>query len=75
MDTTTLIYDTLEGLSSAKPQQHAQIRQNLYNHLDLSFEKQVALYSSVLGPASAGRLTDLDSAVMSARKIVGLENN
>ena len=27
MDTTTLIYDTLEGLSSAKPQQHAQIRQ------------------------------------------------
>ena len=75
MDTTTLIYDTLEGLSSAKPQQHAQIRQNLYNHLDLSFEKQLALYSSVLGPASAGRLTDLDSAVMSARKIVGLDDN
>lgn len=49
MDTTTLIYDTLEGLSSAKPQQHAQIRQNLYNQLDLSFEKQLALYSSVLG--------------------------
>ncbi|MFA0520135.1 PAS factor family protein, partial [Vibrio sp. 10N.222.55.E8] len=41
----------------------------------LSFEKQLALYSSVLGPASAGRLTNLDSAVMSACKIVGLENN
>ncbi|WP_222434354.1 PAS factor family protein, partial [Vibrio cyclitrophicus] len=30
MDTTALIYDTLEGLSNAETQQHAQIRQNLY---------------------------------------------
>ncbi|MDA0145521.1 MAG: PAS factor family protein [Vibrio toranzoniae] len=73
MDTTALIYDTLEGLSNAEPQQHAQIRQNLYNQLDLSFEKQLALYSNVLGPASAGRITDLESAAISASKNLGLK--
>ncbi|MDK9738200.1 PAS factor family protein [Vibrio sp. D404a] len=71
MDKSTLIYNTLEGLSSAEPQQLAQIRQDLYNQLGLTFEQQTALYTSVLGPAGAGKLTDLDNAVLSACKIVG----
>lgn len=71
MDTTTLIYNTLEELSSAKPQQHAQIRQSLYNQLDLSFEKQLVLYSNYLGPASAGRISDIESAAIAASKTLG----
>ncbi|MGB1974512.1 MAG: PAS factor family protein [Vibrio toranzoniae] len=71
MDTTTLIYNTLEELSSAEPQQHAQIRQNLYNQLNLSFEKQLALYSNYLGPASAGRISDIKNAAITASKNLG----
>ncbi|MEK6215493.1 MAG: PAS factor family protein, partial [Vibrio fluvialis] len=52
----TLIYETLISLASQEPEQHAQIRQNLYEQLDLPFDKQLALYSCALGPASSGKL-------------------
>lgn len=45
----TLIYDTLISLASQEPEQHARIRQNLYEQLDLPFDKQLALYSCALG--------------------------
>ncbi|MGF1753360.1 PAS factor family protein [Vibrio makurazakiensis] len=70
--TATLIYDTLTSLSSGQPEEYAEIRQNLYNHLDLSFDKQLALYSNVLGPVSSGKVTDFDSAVIDAYKIMEL---
>lgn len=73
MDTTSLIYDTLRNLTNAEPDQYAQIRQNLYDQLDLPFDKKFALYSSVLGPFGAGRLESLDKAVTKACKI--LEDN
>ncbi len=52
----TLIYETLISLVSQEPEQHAKIRQHLYEQLDLSFEQQLALYSCALGPASSGKL-------------------
>ena len=51
-----LIYDTLIDLSNNAPEQHAQIRQNLYDQLDLPLDKQRSLYSNALGPASSGIL-------------------
>ncbi len=51
-----LIYDTLVSLASQEPEQHAQIRQSLYEKLDLPFEKQLILYTCALGPASSGKL-------------------
>ncbi|MCG3761047.1 PAS factor family protein [Vibrio cincinnatiensis] len=52
----TLIYDTVINLANQAPEQHAETRQQLYNRLALPFEKQLALYSCVLGPASSGKL-------------------
>jgi len=68
MNRTTLIYETLEEILNAEPHKHAQIRQNLYNQLDLSFEKQLVLYSNFLGPTSAGRITDIKKAAIAANK-------
>ncbi|PSU73348.1 secretion protein [Photobacterium phosphoreum] len=51
-----LIYNTLVDLSNNAPEQHAKIRQNLYNQLDLPLNKQRSLYSNALGPASSGML-------------------
>lgn len=70
MDTTSLIYDTLTNLASAEPTQCAQIRQKLYDELNLPFDKKFALYSGVLGPVSAGRIDDLNEAVNKARAIL-----
>ncbi|ELJ8502019.1 TPA: secretion protein, partial [Vibrio cholerae] len=47
--------------------------QLLYEQLDLSFEKQLALYSCVLGPASSGKLEnsrDFTKAIDSAIRII-----
>ena len=52
----TLIYDTLVNLANKEPEHHAKIRQNLYEKLDLTFDKQLALYACALGPASSGKL-------------------
>ncbi|NAX29110.1 secretion protein, partial [Vibrio sp. V37_P2S8PM304] len=57
----TLIYETLIRLTSQEPEQHAQIRQNLYEQLDLPFDKQLALYACALGPASSGKLESSQS--------------
>ncbi len=54
--TRAIIYSTLQHLIENDPEQHAQIRQTLYEQLSLPFEKQLALYNHILGPASAGRL-------------------
>ncbi|MGY0615942.1 PAS factor family protein [Vibrio sp. FJH11] len=51
-----LIYDTLVSLASQEPELHAQIRQSLYEQLDLPFDKQLVLYNCALGPASSGKL-------------------
>ncbi len=51
-----LIYETLVNLTNQAPEQHATIRQNLYEQLDLPFNKQLALYAGALGPASSGKL-------------------
>ncbi|MDF2152114.1 PAS factor family protein [Vibrio sp. CAU 1672] len=71
--TTTLIYDTLQNLASQEPEQHAKIRQNLYDHLDLPFDKQLALYTSVLAPVGSGKIEDnqgISNAVDTAIKIL-----
>ncbi|CAM2880395.1 PAS factor family protein [Vibrio mytili] len=52
----SLIHDTIVRLRNQEPEQHAETRQNLYDQLDLPFEKQLALYNSALGPASSGKL-------------------
>ncbi len=70
MDTASLIYDTLTNLTTAEPEQCAQIRQQLYDQLDLPFDKKFALYSGVLGPISAGRLENLDDAMIKAQNIL-----
>lgn len=57
MNTTTLIHDTLKRLAAHAPEQHAQIRQALYEHLSLPFNKQLDLYVNVLGPISSGKIT------------------
>lgn len=57
-----LIYDTLVSLANQEPEQHAQIRQHLYEQLDLPFKKQLVLYTCALGPAGSGKL-DNDEAL------------
>ncbi|AXT72978.1 PAS factor family protein [Vibrio natriegens] len=54
--TRDIIYSTLQNLIENAPEQHARIRQTLYEQLKLPFEKQLALYNNILGPVSAGRL-------------------
>lgn len=69
----TVIYDTLKNLADQAPEQHAQIRQSLYDQLDLSFGKQIELYTNVLAPASSGKLEksqDFDNAVETALKVL-----
>ncbi|AXY01663.1 MULTISPECIES: PAS factor family protein [Vibrio] len=51
-----LIYDTLVSLANQEPEQHAKIRQNLYDQLNLPFDKQLALFACALGPAGSGKL-------------------
>ncbi|WP_117235003.1 PAS factor family protein [Vibrio maerlii] len=55
MNTTTLIQETLQRLVSQAPEHHANIRQALYDHLNLPLNKQLRLYTSALGPASSGK--------------------
>ncbi|MGR5542957.1 PAS factor family protein, partial [Vibrio campbellii] len=43
---TTLMYDTLKNLSDHEHRDHAEIRQTLYDRLELSREQQLALYSN-----------------------------
>lgn len=71
MDTTSLINDTLSHLAKAEPTQCAQIRQRLYDELNLPFDKKFALYSNVLGPVSAGKLDNLNDAATRALAILG----
>ncbi|MFI3275901.1 PAS factor family protein [Vibrio sp.] len=59
--TTTLIYDTLKGLAAQDPEQHAEIRQRLYEQLSLPFNQQLSLYANVLGPISSGKLSGCDN--------------
>ncbi len=77
MDTTTsLIYDTLLDLTQQEPKCHAQIRQKLYDQLNLPFEKQIALYTHILAPASSGKFedsSDIDSALDRAVKVLGIQ--
>ncbi|OCH18923.1 hypothetical protein A6E05_00810 [Aliivibrio sp. 1S165] len=75
MDTTSLVYDTLTDLTNADPAQYAQIRQKLYDQLNLPFDKKFALYSSVLGPVGAGRLENLDNAMTKACDILKDKTN
>lgn len=59
--TTTLVYDTLKSLAAHDPEQHAEIRQRLYEQLSLPFNKQLSLYANVLGPISSGKLAGCDN--------------
>ncbi|MBF4258875.1 secretion protein [Vibrio anguillarum] len=68
-----LIYETLISLANQDPEQHAKIRENLYEQLGLPLDKQLALYSRALGPASSGKLENdqaLNNAVESAIKLL-----
>lgn len=74
----TLIYDTLIDLSNNAPEQHAEIRQNLYDQLDLPLNKQRDLYSNALGPASSGKLetsSDFDNALNIAVRALEIPEN
>ncbi|AEX21833.1 MULTISPECIES: PAS factor family protein [Vibrio] len=69
-----LIYDTLVSLANQEPEQHAKIRQDLYEQLDLPFDKQLILYTCALGPASSGKLDNseaLNNTVESVIKLLG----
>lgn len=68
-----LIYQTLVSLSNNTPEEHAQIRQHLYEELDLPFNKQADLYANVLGPAGSGKFEDdqaMNAAVESAIRLL-----
>jgi hypothetical protein len=68
-----LIYQTLVSLSNKMPEEHAEIRQNLYEQLDLPFNKQADLFASVLGPAGSGKFEDehaMNAAVESAIRLL-----
>ncbi len=67
-----LIYDTLLSLASQEPEQHAQIRQSLYEQLDLPFDKQLVLYNCALGPASSGKLGNSEVLNKAAEAVVKL---
>ncbi|MCE7728896.1 PAS factor family protein [Vibrio campbellii] len=69
----TVIHDTLLRLSTAPEESHVQIQQELYNTLKLPFEKQLTLYTHVLGPVSSGQLSSSNSltrAVGDAERII-----
>jgi hypothetical protein len=51
-----LVFDSSMHLCKNTPEQHAQIRQELYQQLNLPFSKQLTLYTKVLGPVSSGKL-------------------
>ncbi|MGP8304867.1 PAS factor family protein [Vibrio sp. YIC-376] len=67
-----LIYDTLVSLASQEPELHAQIRQNLYEQLDLPFDKQLVLYNCALGPASSGKLDNNEALNNTVETVVKL---
>ena len=72
---STLIHDTLLNLTTHEPEQHAAIRQSLYDQLDLPFEKQLVLYTCALAPASSGKLEgsqDINRAVSSVVKLLAM---
>ena len=52
----SLVYDSSIRLYENSPEHHAQIRQGLYEQLDLPFNKQLMLYTNLLGPVSSGKL-------------------
>ena len=52
----SLVFDSSIRLYNNAPERHAQIRQRLYEQLALPFEKQLTLYTHVLGPVSSGKL-------------------
>ncbi|MGR5069376.1 MULTISPECIES: PAS factor family protein [Vibrio] len=71
--TTILVYDTLMDLTKTAPDEHAKIRQNLYDQLNLPFNKQLTLYAQVLAPASSGKLedsSDIDNALSIAMRVI-----
>ncbi|WP_332421073.1 PAS factor family protein [Vibrio metschnikovii] len=67
-----LIYETLIKLASKDPEQHAQIRQNLYDHFGLPFEKQLTLYSQALGPAGSGKLENEQAMSNAVENVIKL---
>ncbi|MGR5284164.1 PAS factor family protein [Vibrio maritimus] len=70
-----LIYQTLVSLSNKMPEEHAEIRQNLYEQLDLPFNKQADLFASVLGPAGSGKFEDentINAAVENALELLAV---
>jgi hypothetical protein len=67
-----LIYETLVSLSNQDPEQHAQIRQSLYDQLGLPLDKQLTLYSEALGPASSGKLADNQAMNNAAENVIQL---
>ncbi|WP_295891773.1 PAS factor family protein [uncultured Vibrio sp.] len=52
----SLVYDSSMRLFENSPEHHAQIRQGLYEQLNLPFGKQLTLYSNLLGPICSGKL-------------------
>ncbi|BDR13480.1 MULTISPECIES: PAS factor family protein [Vibrio] len=67
-----LIYDTLVSLASQEPEQHAKIRQDLYEQLDLPFDKQLILYTCALGPASSGKLDNSEALNNTVESVIKL---
>lgn len=67
-----LIYDTLVSLANQKPEQHAKIRQDLYEQLDLPFDKQLILYTCALGPASSGKLDNSEALNNTVESVIKL---
>lgn len=67
-----LIYDTLVSLANQDPQRHAQIRQNLYEQLELPFDQQLILYACALGPASSGKLSNEEALHNTVEEVVKL---
>lgn len=64
MNTTkTFIYNTLKKLSEDHLENHAQIRQSLYEELSLPFNQQIDLYTNVLAPISSGRCENMEKAL------------
>ncbi len=68
--TTEVISQALNDLSTQPLEQHAQIRQALYEQLNLNQSQQFALFSKVLGPVSSGKLMDYDKGLHNALSIV-----
>ncbi len=68
----TIIYEALVSLANQAPENHAKIRQSLYEQLDLPFDKQLDLYSHALGPASSGMLDSVQAMNNAADSVVKL---